>query len=425
MPAEPAVVAEANPDAAAPETFGRVDEDGTVHVRTAAGERVVGQIPDSSPEEALAFYVRRYEALAVTVDLLVNRVRSGAVAPDDAAHQIKRERKAIQEANAVGDLDALLAKLNSLSPKLDEQREARRAEKAAHQAEARQAKEKFVAQAEKLAAGNDWRHGVSRFRDLLEQWKQLPRIDKATDDQLWHRFSSARSTYTRRRKAQFASDAAHREEAAKIKRSIIGEAEGLASSTDWGPTSGAFRDLMDRWKKAGPAPREIDDALWKEFRGLQDQFFNARSAAQNEQDQEFTANQQAKEALLVEFEPRIDPAKDLDAAKVAFRELMDRWSEIGKVPRGAIRTLDQRIRSLETSLKRAEEERWRKTNPEARARAEDTASKLRDQIATHEEKAAKAEARGDAKAAAEARQAAETYRTWLGSAEAAAQDFSG
>lgn len=419
------MVAAVPSDAPAPQTFGRVDDDGTVHVRTAAGERVVGQIPDSTPEEALDFYVKRYEALAVTVDLLVNRVRSGAVAPDEAAHQIKRERKAIAEANAVGDLDALLERLNSLSPKLDEQRQARRAEKAAHHAEAKQAKEKFVTQAEKLAAGNDWRHGVSRFRDLLEQWKQLPRIDKATDDELWHRFSSARSTYTRRRKAQFASDASNREEAAKIKRSIIAEAEGLASSTEWGPTSGAFRGLMDRWKKAGPAPREIDDALWEEFRGLQDQFFGARTAAQAEQDQEFTANQQAKEALLAEYEPKIDPAKDFDGAKAAFLDLMDRWSEIGKVPRAAIRPLDQRIRSLESSIKSAEQERWRKTNPEAKARAEDTAAKLRDQIASYEEKAAKAEARGDAKAADQARQAAQTYRTWLGTAEAAAEDFSG
>ena len=129
----------------------------------------------------MAFYVKRFEALEVTVDLLINRVRSATVAPDDAAHQIKRERKAILEANAVGDLDGLLARLNTLSPQLEEQREARRAEKVAHQQEARQAKEKFVAQAEKLAAGNDWRHGVIRFRDLLEQWKQLPRSDKATE----------------------------------------------------------------------------------------------------------------------------------------------------------------------------------------------------------------------------------------------------
>lgn len=406
-------------------SFGRVDADGTVYVRTAAGERVVGQIPDTTAEEALAFYTKRFEAHEVTVELLEKRIRAGAISPDEAAHQIKKERKAIAEASAVGDLDALLARLDALSPQLNEQREARRAEKAEHQAAAKAQKEKFVAQAEKLAAGTDWRHGVGRFRELLDQWKALPRIDKATDDELWHRFSSARSSYTRRRKAQFAADATRRDEAARLKRAIISEAEGLVDSTDWGPTSGAFRDLMQRWKKAGPAPRDVDEKLWQEFRGLQDRFFGARNEAQAEQDKEFIANQEAKEALLAEYEPRIRPGDDLAAAKEAYRELLDKWAEIGKVPRSSMRSLDSRIRALETSIKKAEERKWQRTNPEARARAEDTALKLRDQIDSYHEKAAKAEARGDAKSAAEARKAAETYRSWLAQAEAAVDDFSG
>ena len=36
--------------------WGRVDETGTVYVREAAGERVVGQYPDGTPEEALAYF---------------------------------------------------------------------------------------------------------------------------------------------------------------------------------------------------------------------------------------------------------------------------------------------------------------------------------------------------------------------------------
>lgn len=422
-PAAPAP-GSSGPTVEPPSSFGRVDPDGTVHVRTRAGDRVVGQIPDTTPEEAMQFYTRRFESLAVGVELLATRIQSGAVAPDEAAHQIKKERKAIAEASAVGDLDGLLDRLDALAPQLEEHRQARRAEKAEQHAQVRQTKEKFVAQAEQLATGNDWRHGVNRFRDLLEQWKALPRIDKATDDELWHRFSSARSTYTRRRKAQFAEQASKRDSAAATKRAIIAEAQKLATSTDWGPTSGEFRDLMQRWKAAGPAPRDLDDKLWHEFRGIQDAFFAARTAAQSEQDQEFVANQQAKEALLAEYEPRIKPTQDLAGARATYRELLEKWSEIGKVPRDAMRTLDNRMRALESSLKKVEDDQWKRSNPEAKARAEDTASKLRDQISSYEEKAAKAEARGDAKAAAEARKAAETYRSWLSSAEAAANDFS-
>lgn len=407
-----------------PATFGRVEDDGTVYVRTSAGERSVGQVPDVDASEAMSFFVRRFEALELEVSLLQTRITSGTVSPDDAAASIKKVRVAITDAHAVGDLDGLLARLEGLAPKIEEQRAVRRAEKKRAQAEAREAKEKFVEEAEKLAASNDWRGGVNRFRSLLDKWKVLPRLDRATDDALWHRFSSARTTYTRRRKAQFATQAEHRESARVRKEKIIGEAEPLAGSTDWGPTTGAFRDLMQRWKAAGPAPRNVDEELWQKFRGIQDTFFGAKQAAMAEQDAEFKVNQEAKEAVLVEGE-KLLPIKDLDEAKAGYRDLLDRWSEIGKVPRDAIRPLDNRLKAIERAIREAEDELWRRTNPEARARAEDTASKLHEQIATLEAKAAKAEARGDAKAAREATEAAATYRSWLEQAEKAVDDFSG
>ena len=47
-------------------------------------ERSVGQIPDSTPEEALAFYVRRFENLAAEVTLLESRVAAQAMSPEEA-----------------------------------------------------------------------------------------------------------------------------------------------------------------------------------------------------------------------------------------------------------------------------------------------------------------------------------------------------
>ena len=182
---------------------------------------------------------------------------------------------------------------------------------------------------------------------------------------------------------------------------------------------------MTRWKAAGSAPRDIDEALWKRFRAAQDTFFGARQAVQDEQDTEFKANQIAKEALLVEGEQKILPVTDLTAARAAYRDLLEHWSAIGKVPRDAIRPLDNRLHAIETAIREAEDDRWRRSNPEARARAEETAAKLQAQIETLEEKAAKAEARGDAKAAADATASAATYREWLAQAQRAASDFSG
>ena len=407
-----------------PASFGRVDDDGTVFVRTAAGERSVGQVPGVPAEEAMAFFTRRFEALNVEVSLLETRVASGAVSPDDAAGSVKTVRAAVTEAHAVGDLDGLLVRLDALSPVIAGQRAARRAERAKQTLKAKEAKEKFVAEAERLAAGTDWRGGVNRFRALLDQWKALPRLDRATDDELWHRFSSARTTYTRRRKAQFAQQNEERESARTVKEQLAAEAEAHAESTEWGPTTGIYRDLMARWKEAGPAPRGVDEALWKRFRGAQDTFFNAKQAALSEQDSEFRANAEAKEKLLAEAEARL-PVTDLGAAKAAYRDLIERWAAIGKVPRDSIRPLENRLHAIETAIQDAEDERWQRTNPEARARAEETAAKLEAQIAELDAKAAKAEARGDVKAARKASDSAATYREWLEQAQRAVADFSG
>jgi hypothetical protein len=415
---------ESGRNAGDPAAFGRVDPDGTVYVRTADGERSVGQVPDVPAEEAMAFFTRRFAALELEVNLLQTRITAGTLSPDDAMASVRTVRAAVAGANAVGDLDGLLTRLDGLLPVIAAQRAARRAERTRQQEETRAAKERFVLEAERLAAGNDWRGGVNRFRTLLDQWKALPRLDRATDDELWHRFSSARTAYTRRRKAQFAKDNEARESAKVTKEQLVVEAEALASSTDWGPTTGTYRDLMARWKAAGPAPRGVDEALWRRFRAAQDTFFAAKQATLNAQDSEFRANAEAKEALLVEAEALL-PVRDAGAAKAAFRDILRRWSAIGKVPREAIRPLDTRLRAVETAVNEAESERWRRTNPETRARAEDTAAKLEAQIAALEQRAAKAEARGDSRAAQEAAQSAATYREWLAQAQRAASDFGG
>ena len=410
-------------EAQAPADFGRVDDDGTVYVRVGDTERSVGQIPDSTPEEALAFYVRRYENLAAEVQLLESRVKAQAMSPEDAKHAIRTAKSNVAEANAVGNLAALTERLEALEGELPAQVEARKAARAEANAAAVAAKEAMVQEAETLAAGQDWRGGVDRFRQLLEEWKQLPRVDRATDNELWHRFSSARTTYTRRRKAHFAQLNTQRDEAKAIKEQIIAEAEPLATSTDWGATSGAFRDLMARWKAAGTARRAEDDALWARFRAIQDQFFNARSEAQNAVEGEQGENLAKKSELVAQAESDLQGVTDVDQAKTIHRDFLTKFSEIGHVPRGAMRDLDGRVRRLAEKVAALEAEEWRRTDPEARKRAEDTVALFEGQVGKLRDELAAAEAKGDARKAKDARKSLETYESWLNQARETLAEF--
>lgn len=404
-------------------TWGRVDSEGAVFVRTGDGERQVGQWPDGDPEEVLALFARKYDALAFEVGLLEQRVKAGTASPEDAGAALKQIRPTLDEAAFVGDIDALAGRVAALETLIKAQRERRRAERAAKVAAARTRKEELVSEAETLAAGENWRSGADRLRALLDEWKSLPRLDKAADDALWRRFSSARTTYTRHRKAHFAELDEKREGARAVKERLVTEAEKLSGSTEWGPTAGAYRDLMRRWKAAGPAPREVEEDLWRRFRAAQDTFFGARDAEAAATDAEFAANATVKEAILVKAEALV-PVKDVAAAKSVFRDLADQWDEAGKVPRERIKELEGRMRAVEKAIRDVEDQAWQRSNPEARARAADTVAQLEASLADLESKRAKAEAAGNDRKVAEHAAAIEARSAWLAQAQKALTEFS-
>jgi len=374
--------------------WGRVDDEGTVYVRTAEGERVVGSWQAGSPEEALAYFERKYEGMAVEVGLLERRVRTTDLAPKDAMAAIDHLRAQVVEGHAVGDLDALAKRLDALAAEVEARREERRAQRARAQEEARKAKEELVAEAERLAESTQWREAGDRLRALVDTWKGLPRLDRKTDDELWHRFSHARSAFSKRRKQHFASLDQQREEARQRKLKLVEEAESLSGSTDWGVTAARYRELMAEWKAAGRAQREVEDDLWQRFRGAQDVFFQARSAVFSERDAEQRENQKAKEELLAEAEALL-PVTDLRAAKSGYRSIGERWEAIGHVPRDARPRLEARLHAVERAIREAEEAEWQRTNPEARARAEGMSSMLLAAVEKLEGQIAAAREKGD------------------------------
>jgi len=194
-----------------PSAFGRVAEDGTVFVRTSSGEKAVGSYPGKTAEEALAYFVRKFELLAAEVALLAARIKSGALVPSDAYAAVKKLREQVKELNGVGDLDALGASVEQIEPLIEGHREAYEAKKAAETAAkaARREqilveKEKIVAEAESLALSESWKVTGDRLKVLLDEWKSAPRLDKADAD-LWKRFSSSRNKFDKRRRTHFAA----------------------------------------------------------------------------------------------------------------------------------------------------------------------------------------------------------------------------
>ena len=390
-----------------PSKFGRVDEDGNVFLTRGGQERQIGSWQAGTPEEGLAHYGQRYDDLVTEVELIETRLRAHPEDADSLRKSAEALKASLADAAVIGDIDAVEARLDKAIDASDTAREKAKEQKAQRREQAIARKEALAAEAEDLAENStEWKAAGDRIRAILEEWRGIRGIDRATDDELWKRYSRARDSFNRRRGSHFAELDRNRAQARKTKEELVERAEALKDSTDWGHTARAYRDLMTEWKAAGRAPREVDDKLWERFRAAQDHFFEARNAINAERDREFEANAEAKNALIAEYDSLIDPAKGLGAAKAKLRELQDKWDEIGFVPRGRVREFEDKIGSIEKRVSEAEDSRWRKTDPAQQDKVNQFQVKADDFI----KQAEAAEAKGDATKAASLREQAKQWQ---------------
>jgi hypothetical protein len=405
--------------------WGRVDDDGTVSVREVSAEdgtdtwRVVGQYPDGTPDEALAYFARKFTDLADKVRLLEQRQRGGGASASDLTTTAKHLLAEIDGAAAVGNLANLKGRVEALLETLS----------AATATEAAAAKEavtaavvertELVVKAEALAARDpksvQWKQATQELNDLFEAWQTHqqngPRLPKRESQDLWKRFRDARATVEKHRREFFAElDETHKG-ARDRKARLVERAEALLPKGEDGIP--LYRALLDEWKAAGRAGKKVDDSLWAKFKAAGDALYATRAEKEAAEIAQSEPKIEAKQALLVEAAAVADE-RDLTAARSLLASIQRRWDEIGRVsPRERDRSLDDGMRKIEQALKAREEVDWKRNNPETKARAGDMARQLADAIEKLEAELAAATAKGDASATKRISADLETRRAWL------------
>ena len=387
-------------------TFGRVDADGTVWVND-GGWRSVGQVVDVSADEALAFYVTRYGDLASQVTLLEQRSKGGASARDLLA-AIEKLVVSLTDAHAVGDLNALRLRVGVIAESiagLKEKQDAENKEASAQSLERRAAiVDRVEAIAAQIGGSIHWRNAQKEIGELFESWKEeqkLPhRVPKKAADELWNRFKSARQTFDRAQRAFFQTKQSADKKAKSVKTDLCEKAEALAPKGADG--IGQYRGLLEEWKKAPRAARAVDNQLWERFKAAGDALYNAGSA-------EWTANKDAKEALLTQYQHLLTE-KDADVAKRGFRELRTKWDVLGNVAKADERKINDGIRAIERHVRALETDHLERTNPAKVALREGFAAQVEASIAQLEAQAA---GLSDAAAMAKIQSEIASKKEWL------------
>lgn len=401
----------------------RVDEEGHVYLLPSAEageERHVGQYSAGDADQALQYFVRKFDDLYNRALLLRARVATQA----DSASSLRSSHgsltKELEVGTWLGDTAGLAGILAEVETGIEVVSAAERQQTEEALAGKLAKREEIVTAAEDLAAADPdtlhWKTAQATMAELFEQWKSeqrsAPRLPKAQEDPLWKRFRDARGTFERSRKAFFVRRDKEAADIKKAKEELIAEAQKLQSSTDFGPTTKAYHRLMDRWKALGRGPRKTEDAQWTRFRAAQDVFFSARDQANAQVDAEYAENLKKKEEILVslrELTPFTKPA----AVRDRYFKLIDQWDAAGRVPRADVKRMERAIGEIQEAFREAEGA-GRDTRASAKSdRQHDMLSQLEDTIGQLEADLAQAQSEGDAAKEREAQEALTARRSWL------------
>jgi hypothetical protein len=395
------------------DVFGRVEDDGTVSVHDAGEWRVVGSFPDGTAEEALAYYVRKYEELDSGVTLAEQRFKAGA-AVRDLKKQVEKLTLELVSPSAVGDLAALRHRVGALQEKLPALEAEQDSSAQVALAEALAQREKIVAEMEALAAQDPekirWKQATATMSELFEAWQghqqSGARVPKKTADALWSRFRAARNQLERARRAYFQELDKRSKDAKTTKKDLIAKAEALAASGPAGIST--YRGLLEQWKLAPRASKSIEDNLWAQFKKAGDALYQAKAEEDRADDDKNAANLDAKKALITEFADILN-LQDKAQASARLRLFHTRFGSIGPVPKKNVRSVDDEVKKFDTHVRSLEQEFWSKNDPEKLARSESMAGQLNATIARLE--AELATASGAAKQALE--EELTTKKAWL------------
>ncbi len=316
--------------------WGFVDEEGNVRLREADGAsgepgRVIGKMKGRNPEAALASFVLKFRQITERVEAL-EREMAGEENKTRFAGRVRTMLGWVPKANALGDFEALVPRLQAL----EESARAQLDENLVR-------KEAIVASMEELSESTEWKSSADAIKSLQAEWKTVGPVPRERSDELWQRFRAAGNRFFERRKAHYEGQEREQQENLAKKEELCARAEELSGSTEWKPAAEGLKGLQAEWKTVGPVPKEHNDRVWERFRKANDAFFERRQSHFSHQDADLQENLRRKEELCARAE-ELSGSNEWRATAEAFKTLQGEWKAIGPVPKEQNEAVWERFR---------------------------------------------------------------------------------
>lgn len=198
--------------------------------------------------------------------------------------------------------DALWKRFSAARTKFDRNRRQFFSSLAAKQAEAKEAKEKLIVEAEAMQDSTDWRGTSAAYRNLMDRWKESGRASRKDDDALWARFRAAQQVFFDNRRAHDAKVDEQFTENLVVKEQLAAEAEALLPVEDIEATKRALRVIQDKWEDAGRVPSRDMNRIERRLRAVEREL---REAEEREWERTDPETQARAQGMLTQLEDSI------------------------------------------------------------------------------------------------------------------------
>ncbi len=199
---------------------------------------------------------------------------------------------------------------------------------------------------------NEWNKRTKEVLELQKRWEAIGGVPKEHAKKINKRFWGSFKTFFNNKSSFFKQLEGMRHENLKLKETLVSKAEELKESEDWEAAANELKQLQQQWREVGPVPEKVKEEIFTRFKSACDHFFERKRSQGKGSEKEYYDNLRRKEEICEQI---LKLAQDGEPDLTSLQELQEQYSEIGFVPRNAIKSIQKKYQeSLDKLWKSSE-----------------------------------------------------------------------
>ena len=186
----------------------------------------------------------------------------------------------------------------------------------------------------------DWKAVNEVYETAKNEWRLYTPVERKEGKKVQDRFNGLLDQLRDRLHGEFERNKAKREQLIAAVEALL-EVENLADAIE------QAKSLQRDWRNVGLVARRDDARLWKRFRAACDKVFERRDQQREVVQKEREQNQVHGEHLCEQIEQLAEgDLLDIKGARQEFRQLKQRFQDLGPMPREQLEAIKSRFQSV-------------------------------------------------------------------------------